>query len=64
MNRYALLIPLAFVFIGCGPGQEGDECEVDDDCDADENLVCDIATDATADEKGTCEVDDATPPAE
>lgn len=64
MNRaYALLIPIAFVFTACGPGQVGDKCQTDDDCDTEAGLVCDIATDATADEDGACAEDTTPPPA-
>jgi hypothetical protein len=61
MKRYALLIPLAFLFTACPPGALGDECDEDSDCDADAGLHCEIPTDATADEKGTCEEDMTTP---
>jgi hypothetical protein len=55
MNRaYALLIPIAFVFTACGPGELGDDCKDDDDCDTDAGHVCEFATDATEDEDGVC----------
>ena len=63
MTRYALLVPLAFVFMGCGPAAEGEDCKDTEDCD--EGLVCVTAEGATEDEDGKCEKDDATtPPAE
>ena len=64
MNRaYALLIPLAFVFTACGPGEIGDDCKDDDDCDTEAGDFCEFATDATADEDGVCAAEEA-PPAE
>ncbi len=65
MNRaYALLIPLAFLFTACPPGDIGDDCKDDDDCDDEAGLVCEKATDATEDEEGVCAEDMVTPPAE
>jgi len=53
------LIPFLSLLAGCGPGQVGDDCKEDDDCDTEAGLICDKAEGATADDKGTCEEEPA-----
>jgi hypothetical protein len=50
------LVPLVVLGAGCPPGDIGDKCKEDKDCDEDAGLVCDIATDAEDDE-GQCVAD-------
>ena len=57
MNRFLLtLVPFLCLAAGaCGPGQVGDSCKDDADCDDAAGLVCEKDAAATADDKGTCE---------
>ena len=61
MNRFLLtLVPFLCLAAGaCGPGQVGDSCKEDADCDDVAGLVWPKDADATADDKGTCEEDGA-----
>jgi len=60
VTRIAMaLIPFLSLLAACGPGQVGDDCKKDDDCDTEAGLVCDKAEGATADDKGTCEEEPA-----
>ncbi len=56
MTRNAVaLISFVSLLAGCPPGDVGDDCKEDDDCDTEAGLVCEKAEGATADDKGTCE---------
>jgi hypothetical protein len=55
VNRFFLtLVPLVVLGAGCPPGDIGDSCKDDEDCDEDAGLICEKATDATEDDEGEC----------
>ena len=62
MNRmYALLIPVAFLFTACGPGEVGDDCDSDEDCDVDNGIICDLGAETGEDAEGVCQEEAADP---
>ena len=56
MNRFLFLtlVPLVVLGAGCPPGDVGDKCKEDKDCDEDAGLVCEKDADATDDDEGEC----------
>ena len=56
MNRaYALIIPFAFLLTACGPGDVGDKCDEDADCDTENGLICDLGDETGEDAEGVCQ---------
>jgi hypothetical protein len=53
--RFMVVPVLCALAAGCGPGEVGDSCKEDDDCDTEAGLVCEKADGATADDEGTCQ---------
>ena len=64
MNRIALgMVPfgLAFLLAGCGPGEVGDDCKEDADCDTENGLICDLGDETGDDAEGVCAEKQADP---